>query len=194
MRHEVLPAMYQRTYLSEPFSTSKHYPRTFDEFRNTLIGHVRYADIPSRIKEKHQKIWGNIQVSMDFLTTPLSDSILVAAMLYVLEPYFNDEIGGASLKVRADLQHALVRLTDIWNCFGDVLESWARTEQRDSAIPKDGLSLLEEARFLPVLYRFTEAMQKDGEHLDLVGELEEFVKTSKELVMRVEVWLRTENS
>lgn len=133
-------------------------------------------------------------MSMDFLTTPLSDSILVAAMLYVLEPYVNDEIGGASLKVRADLQHALVRLTDIWNWFGDVLESWARTEQRDSAIPKDGLSLLEEARFLPVLYRFTEAMQKDGEHLDLVGELEEFVKTSKELVMRVEVWLRTENS
>lgn len=133
-------------------------------------------------------------MSMDFLTKPLSDSILVASMLYVAERCVNAQIGGASLEVRTDLHHALVRLTEIWNWFEDILESWARTEQRDSAIPKDGLSLLEEARFLPVLYRFTEAtMQKDG-HSDLVAELEEFVKTSKELLMRVEAWLRTQTS
>lgn len=133
-------------------------------------------------------------MNMDFLITPLSDSILVASMLYVAERYVNAQVGGASLKVRSDLHHALVRLTEIWNWFKDVLESWARTEQRDSAIPKDGLSLLEEARFLPVLYRFTEAtMQKDG-HSDLIAELEEFVKTSKELLTRVEAWLRTQNS
>lgn len=188
-----MPSMYQVTYLSQPFNTSKHYPESFDEFRNTLIGHVRYSDIPSRLKEKHQKIWGDIQVNMDFLTTPLSDSILVAAMLYVLEPYVNAQIGGASFTVRADLHHAFVRLTEMWKWFEDVLERWAKTEQREGAIPKDGLSLLEEARFLPVLHRFTEAMQRDGEQLDFVGELEEFVKTSKEFVMRVEVWLRTEN-
>lgn len=136
-------------------------------------------------------------MTMAFLTTPLSDSIEVAATLYVLEAIVNAQPGGASLTVRADLHHSFVRLTEIWNWFEDILESWARTEQREGAlgaIPKDGLSLLEEARFLPVIQRFIEATQRDGEQLDLVGELEDFVKTSKELIARVEVWLRTEKS
>lgn len=193
MRQEVMPSMYQVTYLSQPFNTSKPYPGSFDEFINTRIGHVRYADIPTRLKEKHKKIWGDINVSMDCLTTPLSDSMLVAAMLYVIEPYVNAKIGGASLTVRADLHHAFVRLMEIWDWFEKVLERWAKTEQREGAIPKDGLSLLEEARFLPVLHRFNEAMQRDGDQLDLVEVLEEFVKTSKEFVMRAEVWLRTGN-
>lgn len=185
--------MDQVTFLSQPFNTSRPYPESFEEFKNTLIGPVRYADIPTRLKEKHKNIWGDINVSMDFLTTPLSDSIVVAAMLYVLEPYVNAQIGGASLTVRADLRSAFVRLMEIWNWFEKALESWAKKEGREGAIPKDGLSLLEEARFLPVLHRFNEAMQRDGDQLDLVGELEKFVKISKEFVVGVEVWLRTKN-
>lgn len=140
----------------------------------------------------------------DFLTTPLSDSILVAATLYALEQFVNAQRpsigpgGVASLTIiRADLHHSFVRLTDIWNWFEDILESWGRTEQQreleGAILKKDGLSLLEEARFLPVIQRFIEATQRDGEQLDLVGELEEFVNTSKGLVTRVEAWLRTEN-
>lgn len=196
MQREVMPFMYQRTYYSQRFNTSKYYPKSFDEFRNTRIGNVRYADIPSRLQEKHQKIWGGINVTTDFLTTPLSDSIQVAATLYVLEAFVNIQPGGpARLTVMADLHHSFVRLTEIWNWFEDILESWARTEQqREGAIPKDGLSLLEEARFLPVIRRFIELTQRNGERLDLVGELEDFVKTSKELVKRVESWLRIDNS
>lgn len=196
MQLEVMPSMYERTYHSQRFYTYNYYPKSFDEFINTRIGHVRYADIPSRLKEKHDKIWGGIKVTTAFLTTPLSDSIEVAATLYVLEAFVNAQPGGARLTVRADLHYSFVRLTEIWNWFQDILRSWARTEQREGAlgaITKDGLSLLEEARFLPVIRRFIEATQRDDKQLDLVGELEDFVKTSKELVTRVEVWLRTEN-
>lgn len=184
--------MDQGNYLSQPFNTLTKYPNSFDEFKNSQIGKSRIEEIPSRVKETHLKIWGDINMDMDFLTTPLSDSIKVAAMLYVLQPYLNAH--PHALQEKADLHHAFVRLAELWTRFEDVLYSWAKTEIGAHADAADGLSCLEQARFMPVLKRFVEVMQGYGEQPDLFNDLEEFVTTSMRLTQNIEIWLAIQNS
>lgn len=168
------------------------YPYSFEEFKNSRIGNIRIAEIPSRIKENQLKIWGRINVDMSYLTTPLADSIKVASMLYILRPYLYAQQGGLQEKV--DMHHAFIRLKDIWTRFDDVLERWAKTEIGAYANAADGLSCLEQARFLPRLHRFYGAMQGVGEQSDLFEEAEEFVTTSIMLTQQIEVWLATQNA
>lgn len=180
---------YRGTYLSQPFDVVSTYPESFDEFTESRIGQVRIADIPTRIKEKQLKIWGGI-LNLDGLTTPLSDSIKVAKGLYILVPQVNAQPGGLQLK--ANMQHALVRLTYLWKKFAVILRSWAKTEVGAQAEAGDGLARLEEARFLPVLARFIVALQEYGEP-GLFQEVAEFVATSVKLGQQIEFWLKAQN-
>lgn len=184
--------MQQKNKLSQPFNIFTKYPDSFEEFRNSRIGNVQIAEIPSRIKENHLKIWGEINVNMDFLTTPLDHSIKVAAILYILRPYVNAQPGG--LQEKADMHNAFIRLKGIWTRLEDVLESWAKTEIGAYANAADGLSCLEQARFLPVLRRFFEAMQGYGEQSDLFEEAEKFVTVSIKLTQQIEIWLGAQNA
>lgn len=117
-----MPPMYQGTHLRH---TSTRYPNSFDKFGNSQIGHVRIADIPSRLRDKHLQIWGGINVNLDFLTTPLADSVRIAEILYDLKTHLHAQTG-ASETTKANLHHAFVRLTQIWKRFEAVLDSWAR--------------------------------------------------------------------
>lgn len=182
----------KKKLLSQPFNMFTKYPDSFEEFRSSRIGNVQIAEIPSRIKENHLKIWGGINVNIDFLTTPLEHSIKVAAILYILRPYVNAQHGG--LQEKADMHHAFIRLKDIWTRLEDVLESWAKTEIGAFATAADGLSCLEKARFLPVLQRFFAAMQGNGEQSDLFEEAEEFITVSIRLTQQIEIWLGTQNA
>ncbi|MCJ1342986.1 hypothetical protein MMC31_001175 [Peltigera leucophlebia] len=182
----------EATYLSQPFNIFTQYPDSFDEFIDSRVGNVRIAELPSRIKEKHLKIWGGIQVNMDLLTTPLSRSIKVAELLYNLRPYVNAQPSG--LQEKADMHHAFVALVDLWSRFDEILESWAKTEIGPRADAADGLFLLEQARFLPVLTRFGEAMQGYEGQPHFIKEVEEFVTTSGKLSQRIEVWLELQNT
>lgn len=178
--------------LSQPFYASTKYHDSFEEFRNSRIGNVQIAEIPSRIKETHLKIWGGINVNMDYLTIPLEHSIEAAAILYILRPYVNAQKGG--LQEKADMHHALIRLKRIWTRLEEALEGWAKTEIGAYANAADGLSCLEQARFLPVLWRFFRAMQEYGEQLNLFEEAEEFVTACLKLTQKVEIWLDTQNA
>lgn len=177
--------MYQGSYLSQPFDTSAKYPDFFDEFQNCEIGKVRIAEIPSQIKEKHLKIWKEIE-NVDFLTTPLSSSIKIARMLYILRPHVSIQSGDWQQK--ADMHHAFIRLIELWVGFEEVLEKWAKKEIGVDANAADGLSRLGEVRFRPALMRFSEALQEYG-NLGLPKEMEEFVTTSMMLAQEIEVWL-----
>lgn len=177
--------MYQGSYLSQPFDTSAQYPDFFDKFQKCEIGGVRIAEIPSQIKEKHLKIWKEIE-NVDFLTTPLSNSIKAAQMLYILRPHVNIQSGDWQQK--ADMHHAFIRLIELWVGFEKVLEKWAKKEIGVDADAADGLSRLGEVRFRPALTRFSEALQEYG-NLGLPKELEEFVTTSMLLAREIEVWL-----
>lgn len=178
--------LYQGTYLSQPFNSFAIYPDSFDEFKESRIGQILIADIPSRIKESQLKIWKEI-VNMDFLTKPLSDSIKVADILYHLRPQVNSQWGYS--QERTDMHHAFVRLAELWRKFKEVLERWGKTEVGAHGTAADGLFRLEEARFLPVLARFRVVLQGCAGP-GLVEELEEFVTTSMTLIQRIEVWLR----
>ena len=180
--------LYQGTYLSQPFNSFTLYPDSFDEFEESRIGQILIADTPSRIKENQLKIWKEI-VNLDFLTTPLSDSIKVADILYQLRPHVNSQSGYS--QEQTDMHHALVRLAELWRKFKEVLERWGKTEVGAHGSAADGLFRLEEARFLPVLARFRVVLQGFGEP-GLGEELEEFVTTSMTLIQRIEVWLREE--
>lgn len=182
--------MYQGSYLSQPFDTSAEYPDFVDEFQNCEIGKVRIAEIPSHIKEKHLKIWKDIE-NVDFLTTPLSGSIKIAQMLYILRPHVNIQPGGSQQK--ADMHHAFIRLVELWVGFEGVLEKWAKKEIGVDADAADGLSRLGEVRFRPELMRFGEALQEYGT-LGLPKEIEEFVTTSMKLAQQIEVWLAVRNA
>lgn len=177
--------VYQGSYLSQPFDTSAQYPDFFDEFQNCEIGGARIAEIPSQIKEKHLKIWKEIE-NVDFLTTPLSSSIKVAQMLYILRPHVIRQSGDWQQK--ADMHHAFIRLIELWEGFEEVLEKWAKKEIGVNADAADGLSWLGEVRFRPALMRFNEALQEYG-NLGLPKEVEEFVTTSMMLAQEIEVWL-----
>lgn len=181
---------YRNTYLSQSFDASTTYPESFDEFKESRIGQVPIVDIPSRIKEKHQKIWGEV-FNMDLLTSPLADSIKVAETLYFLRPYVNTAPEG--LQEKADMHHAFVRLTNLWKKFEEALQTWARTEVGEDADAADGLSRLEDARFMPVLARFI-LIFEGYRQPDLFEEVEEFVTTSITLSERIEFWLHTQGT
>ena len=127
---------------------------------------------------------------MDLLTSPLADSIKVAETLYFLRPYVNAAREGG-LQEKADMHHAFVRLTDLWKKFEEALQTWARTEVGKDADAADGLSLLEDARFMPVLARFI-LIFEGYRQPDLFEEVEEFVTTSTKLSERIEFWLHTQ--
>lgn len=176
---------YRDSYLSQPFDVAAEYPDSFDGFKKAQIGEVPIADIPNRIKERHLQTWGKI-LNMDPLTTPLSHSIRVAKKLYMLLPHVKDQPG--DLQAKADIHHALIRLTELWKKFEEVLQDWARTEVGAHANAADGLTRLEEARFMPELARFTVILQGYGEP-GLFEEIREFVATSMELSGQIETWL-----
>lgn len=182
--------MYEGSYLSQPFKSSTQYPDSLDEFKDFRIGQVQIAEISSRIKEKHLKIWGQIW-NIDFLTTPLSDSIRVAEMLYILLPHVNSQPEGS--QEQADIHHALVRLMELWGRFEKALSLWVKEEVGPTANAADGLSRLEEARFLPVVERFTKVLQADGEN-GLPKDVEEFVTTTMPLTRQIEYWLTTQKA
>ena len=69
-------------------------------FDVSQTGQVLISDKPSRIKEKHLKIWGEI-LNLDILTTLFSASIKVARMLYILRPHVNSQPWG--VRERASL-------------------------------------------------------------------------------------------
>lgn len=183
-------SIYQGSYLSRPFNTSAQYPDFFDEFENYQIGHVRIAEIPSQIKEKHLKIWREIE-NIDFLTMPLSRSIKVAQMLYILRPHVNLQPGGSQHK--ADMHHAFIRLIELWRGFEEVLCKWSKEEIGANADAADGLSRLVEVRFRPELVRFSEALQGYGK-LGLPKEVEEFVATSMTLAKQIEDWIAAQDA
>ena len=185
-------SMYQGSYLSQPFDPSIQYPDFFDEFQNCEIGNVRIAEIPSQIKEKHLKIWKEIE-NVDFLTTPLSNSIKVAQMLYILRPHVNLQPGGWQHK--SDLHHAFIRLIELWVGFEEGLVKWAKKEfgENNAMNATEALSQLGEVRFRPGLMRFSESLQEYGD-LGLPQEIEEFVATSMMLARQIEVWLAIQNA
>lgn len=183
---------YQGSYLSQAFDAFAQYPDFFDEFENCEIGKVRLSEIPSSIKEKHLKIWNDLDENVDFITTPLANSISIAQMLYILRPHINLQQGGWQHK--ADLHHALIRLIELWVGFEKVLEKWAKREfGKEDADAADGLARLGEVRFRPALMRFREALQEYGD-LGLPQEIEEFVTTSMMLAQQAEVWLAIQNA
>lgn len=179
--------MYEGSYLSKSFKTSTQYPDSFDEFKNHRIGNVQIADISSRLKEKHLEIWGQIW-NLDFLTTPLSSSIKVAHMLYILRPHVDAQPEGSQEK--ADMHHAFVRLMEFWSRFEEILVRWAKEDVVADADAAEGLSRLEQARFFPVLGRFIEVLQADGEE-GLSKDVEEFVTTTTPWTKQIELWLVT---
>lgn len=179
-------AKYEGTYLSRPFNAFGIYPGSFDEFKESRIGQIPITDVPSRIKEKHFNIWKEI-LDIDFLTTPLSDSVKVAKMLYRLRPHVNAQSG--HWQEQTDMHHAFVRLVELWRKFEEILDRWARTEIGAHAGAADGLFRLEEARFLPVLARFFVVLKEHGRPR-LWEQVEEFVTTSMKLTEQIEVWLR----
>ena len=182
--------MYEGSYLSQPFKSSTQYPDSIDEFNNFRIGQVQMAKISSRLKEKHLKIWGQIW-KIDFLTTPLSDLIKVAEMLYILQPYVNADPEVS--QEQADIHHAFFRLMELWGRFDKDLSLWAKEEVGPTANAADGLSRLEEARFLPGVERFTEVLRADGED-GLPKDVEEFVTTTLPLTRQIEYWLTVQKA
>lgn len=127
---------------------------------------------------------------MDVLTTSLSDSIKVAKRLYILVPHLNAQPG--ELQFKADVHHAFIRLMDLWRKFIVILRNWAKIEIGAEAKAADGLTRLEEARFMPVLARFIVVLDGYGEQ-GLFDEVEEFVATSVKLSRQIEIWLTTQN-
>lgn len=182
--------MYEGSYLSQPFKSTTQYPDSIDEFKNFRIGQVQISTISSRLKEKHLKIWGQIW-NIDFLTTPLSDSIKVAEMLYILRPHVDAD--PECSQEQADIHHAFVRLMELWGRFERALSLWAKDEVGPTANAADGLSRLEEARFLPVVERFTQVLKADGED-GLSKDVEEFVTTTLPLTRQIEYWLTTQKA
>lgn len=180
---------YRGTYLSQPFNAGGKFPKSFDEFAKARIGQVGITEIPTRIKEKHKKIWGPI-LNMDGLTTPLSDSIEVAQGLYELVPALKAQAGG--LQFKADIQHALIRLVELWRKFELILRRWAKIAIGAEADAADGLTRLEEVRFTPVLASFSAVFDGFGEP-SLIEEIKEFVETSVKLYRQIDFWLKTQD-
>lgn len=143
-------------------------------------------DIPSRIREKHLKIWGKI-LNVDSLTIPLLNSIMVAQKLYILRPHVNAQPGHSQTK--ADINHALVWLTDLWRKFEAILRTWAKTEVKAHADAANKLTLLEEVRFIPLLSRFVVVLDGYGEP-GLLEEVHEFVETTMRMFWHIEPWLQ----
>lgn len=78
-------------------------------------------------------------------------------MLYILRPHVDAQPEGSQEK--ADMNHAFVRLMELWSRFEAILVRWAKEDVGADADAADGLSWLEQARFVPVVGRFIEVLQ-----------------------------------
>lgn len=176
---------FQDTYLSQPYDGTRTWPPSFDEFKETRIASVRIEDIPTRLEEKHHRIWyiWEPNSAIVTLTGPLKESIQIADMLYTVDTHLHQ----FSVKddERAELDHAFIRLMEHWEKFEDILCYWAKKElpQMPEADASDGLYMIEEARFIPILGRFFEALETYSRP-PFVEDLKEFIKTTTVLIKK----------
>ena len=72
-----------------------------------------------------------------------------------------------------------------WEKFEGILSYWAKKEmpQMPEADASDGLYMIEEARFIPILNRFFEALESYSRP-PFIEELKEFVKTTTVLIKK----------
>ena len=72
-----------------------------------------------------------------------------------------------------------------WEKFEDILCYWAKKElpQMPEADASDGLYMIEEARFIPILGRFFEALETYSRPPFVEG-LKEFIKTTTVLIKK----------
>lgn len=176
---------FKGTYLSQPYDETRTWPPTFDEFKETRIASVRIEDIPARLEEKHRRVWyiWEPMSAIIPLTGPLKESIQVADMLYTVHTHLHQ----FSVKEdeRAELDHAFIRLIERWEKFEGILSYWAKKEmpQVPEADASDGLYMIEEARFIPILSRFFEALENYSRP-PFIEDLKEFVKTTTILIKK----------
>lgn len=176
---------FQGTCLSQPYDATRTWPPTFDEFKETRIASVRIEDIPTRLEEKHHRVWYIWEPSSAIitLTGPLKESIQIADMLYTVHTHVHQ----LSVKEveRAELDHAFIRLMEHWEKFENILSYWAKKEmpQVPEADASDGLYMIEEARFIPILSRFFEALESYSRP-PFIEDLKEFVKTTTVLIKK----------
>ena len=184
---------FQGTYLSQPYEETRIWPFTFEEFKETRIASVRIEDIPTRLEEKHHQVWyiwepDNAIVP---LTCPLKESIQIADMLYTVHTNLHKFPGNEDEKV--DIDHAFIRLMELWERFESILCYWAKKEMPrvPEADASDGLYMIEEARFIPIMTRFYAALESHSRP-SFIEELREFVTTTiglirelKELILEV---------
>lgn len=176
---------FQGTYLSQPYDETRTWPPTFDEFKETRIASVRIEDIPTRLEEKHHRIWyiWEPHTAIIALTGPLKESIQIADMLYTVHTHLHQfQVKDGT---RAELDHAFIRLMEHWEKFEGILSYWAKKEmpQMPEADASDGLYMIEEARFIPILNRFFEALESYSRP-PFIEELKEFVKTTTVLIKK----------
>lgn len=176
---------FQGSYLSQPYDGMRTWPPSFDEFKETRIASVRIEDIPTRLEEKHHRIWyiWEPNSAIVTLTGPLKESIQIADMLYTLDTHLHQF--SVEKYERAELDHAFIRLMEHWEKFEDILCYWAKKEmpQMPEADASDGLYMIEEARFIPILSRFFEALETYSRP-PFVEELKEFIKTTTVLIKK----------
>lgn len=176
---------FQGTCLSQPYDPTRTWPPTFDEFKETRIASVRIEDIPTRLEEKHHRVWYIWEPSSAIitLTGPLKESIQIADMLYTVHTHLHQ----LSVKEveRAELDRAFIRLMEHWEKFESILSYWAKKEmpQVPEADASDGLYMIEEARFIPILSRFFEALESYSRP-PFIEDLKEFVKTTTVLIKK----------
>lgn len=174
---------FQRTYLSQPYDETRTWPSTFEEFKETRIASVRIEDIPARLDEKHHKVWYIWEPNNPIvpLTRPLKESIQIADMLYTVHTNLHRFPGNEDEK--ADIDHAFIRLMEHWEKFESILSYWAKKEmpRMPEADASDGLYMIEEARFIPIMNRFFAALESYSRP-PFIEELSEFVKTTTVLI------------
>lgn len=174
---------FHRTYLCQPYDKTGAWPPTFEEFKETRIASVRIEDIPIRMEEKHHKVWYIWEPNNAIapLTRPLKESIQIAAMLYTVHINLHQFPGNENEK--ADIDHAFIRLMEIWEKFESILSYWAKQEmpRMPEVDAADGLYMIEEARFVPIMVRFFEALECYSRP-SFLEELKEFVMTTTVLI------------
>lgn len=170
---------FQGTYFSQ-------WPPSFDEFKETRIASVRIEDIPTRLEQKQHRVWyiWAPNSAIVTLTGPLKESIQIADMLYTLDTHLHQfSVKGDE---RAELDNAFIRLMELWLKFEEILCYWAKKEmpQMPEADASDGLHMIEEARFVPILTRFWEALDTYSRP-PFVEELKEFIKKTTVLIKKL---------
>lgn len=174
---------FQGTYLSQPYDETRTWPSTFEEFKETRVASVRIEDIPTRLEEKHRQVWYIWEPNNAILplTCPLKESIQIADMLYTVHTHLHQFPGNEDEK--ASIDHAFIRLMELWEKFESILSYWAKKEMPGvpEADASDGLDMIEEARFIPILNRFFTALESYSRP-PFSEELKEYVKTTMILI------------